>query len=128
VSTNSLQYKLYGPDTARQPALDSPDPKMLFQFRFVRNRQLLTTLRATAGQDLTAIGSLHALTKAMHALAATSMWLKCTFHLKVFLRYRKFHQRLRVTIPVAGEREGKIREKKAASKQNYRNIRIAGPY
>ena len=54
---------------------------LLFQFRFVRNRQFLTTLFTTAGQYLTAIGSLHTLTKTMHGLAATSVRLKCTFHL-----------------------------------------------
>jgi hypothetical protein len=53
---------------------------MLFQFRFVRDRQFLATLFAAAGQDLTTIGGLHALTKTMHGLAATSMRLKCTFH------------------------------------------------
>ena len=56
----------------------------LFQFRFVRNSQFLTTLFTTAGQNFTTVGGLHPLAETVNALAATSMWLKCTFHVEIF--------------------------------------------
>lgn len=56
----------------------------LFQFRFVRNSQFLTTLFTTASQNFTAVGGLHPLAETVNALAATSMWLKCTFHVEIF--------------------------------------------
>jgi hypothetical protein len=40
----------------------------------------MTSLAATAGQYLTAIGCLHTLTETMHGLPATAMGLECTFH------------------------------------------------
>ena len=57
-----------------------PVPRVLFQFRFVGNRQFLTTLFPAACQYFTAIGSLHALTKTVNVFAAASMWLERTFH------------------------------------------------
>ena len=56
----------------------------LFQFRFVGNSQLLTTLFTTAGQNFATVGGLHPLAETVNALAATSMWLKCTFHVEIF--------------------------------------------
>jgi hypothetical protein len=56
----------------------------LLQFRFVRNSQFPTTLFATAGQDFTTVGGLHPLAESVNALAATSMWLKCTLHVEIF--------------------------------------------
>jgi hypothetical protein len=56
----------------------------LFQFRFVGNSQFLTTLFTTAGQNFATVGGLHPLAETVNALAATSMWLKCTFHVEIF--------------------------------------------
>jgi hypothetical protein len=53
---------------------------VLFQFRLVGNRQLVTSLCTTAGQHLAAIGSLHPLAETVDRLAAASVWLKCTLH------------------------------------------------
>lgn len=44
----------------------------------------MTTLCTTAGQNLTAVGSLHPLAEAMDRLTATSVWLKCALHFKKF--------------------------------------------
>lgn len=53
---------------------------ILFQFAFVGNAQLFTSLAAAAGQYFTSIGRCHAFAKTVNALAAAAMRLKCTFH------------------------------------------------
>lgn len=40
----------------------------------------MTPFGTTAGQNLAAIGGLHALAETMYRLAATLMGLECTFH------------------------------------------------
>jgi hypothetical protein len=40
----------------------------------------MPSLAAAAGQDLTAVGGLHAFTETMHRLPAAAMGLECTFH------------------------------------------------
>jgi hypothetical protein len=53
----------------------------------------------------------------MNALAATSMWLKCTFHLfLIFITLPKFNHDSGHH-PNAGERDGKIREKMLTGKE-----------
>ena len=64
----------------------------LFQFRLVGYAQFMTTLCTAAGQYFTAVGGLHPLAEAMNRLAATSVWLKCTLHLKNFYTLPKFNQ------------------------------------
>ena len=59
-------------------------------------------------QHFATVGGLHPLAEAMNRLAATSVWLKCTFHSIIFvLSENQFQSGPRVTIPVAGERDGK---------------------
>lgn len=60
----------------------------LFQLAFRRNSQFLTTLCATAGQDFTTIGCLHALTETVNGFTTTTVWLKCSFHFSMFLQLK----------------------------------------
>jgi hypothetical protein len=53
---------------------------VLFQFRLVGNRQLMTSFCTTAGQHFAAIGSLHPFAETVDRLTAASVRLKCTFH------------------------------------------------
>jgi hypothetical protein len=84
----------------------------------------MTTLCTAASQYLAAISSLHPLAEAMNRFTATSVWLKCAFHLKKFtiskilcLAYGRaanaapYLTTLRGTIPAAGERDCKTRKK-----------------
>lgn len=57
-----------------------PGSYCLLQFLLVANRQLVTAFGTTAGQHLTTISRLHALTESMNGFAAAAMRLKCTFH------------------------------------------------
>lgn len=53
---------------------------ILFQSSFVANGKLVAAFCTAACQHFTAISRFHALSKAMYALAATIMWLECSFH------------------------------------------------
>lgn len=54
--------------------------RALLQFAFIAHGQLMATLGTAAGQHFATVGSLHALTEAVYALAATVVRLECTFH------------------------------------------------
>ena len=65
--------------------------KLLFQFLFIANSQLVTAFCASAGQHFPAIGSLHPFTETVNGLTAAAMGLKCTFHFKsVFSLFTKW--------------------------------------
>lgn len=78
---------------------------ILFQSFFAGNSQFLATFRPAAGQYFTAIGSCHALTKTVNGFTAALMWLKCTFHVLIFLltlNMISFHAAVTILLPVKG--------------------------
>ena len=70
------------PGRGRVNVLSLPllDREGLFQAFLVRDGELVATLGAAAGQDLAAVGGLHALAETVNRLAAALMRLECTFH------------------------------------------------
>lgn len=78
---------------------------ILFQSFFAGNRQFLATFPSAAGQYFTAIGSFHTLAKTVNGFTAALVWLKCTFHVLIFLltlNMISFHAAVTILLPVKG--------------------------
>jgi hypothetical protein len=50
----------------------------------------MASFRTTAGQYLSAVSGLHALSETMNGLAAAAMRLECTFHFKLVSLFLKW--------------------------------------
>ena len=89
----------------------------LLQLSLVRNSQFVTTLRATACKNLTAIGSLHTFTESVNGFTTADVGLECTFHNFLLFHFLKddpgertgFHSACRSPHPLVCERTAKVR-------------------
>lgn len=91
-------------------SLSAESLQVLFEFLFVRYRQLVAPFRAAACQYLASVCRLHALAETMNRFAAAVVRLECTFHNACLLSLEMLLSLLRQQSPYCApcERAAKV--------------------